>query len=137
MSGAADKARALANNVKDIPKSVPVSVRFTDNFSVIGQHVASLINSKNKLAGMGIGHNAAGTNNWRGGPTWVGERGPEIVNLPRGAQVIPNHKIGGGATDLSQATIEALAAAIARRPNVLDGRVMAASVDRRVGAALR
>jgi hypothetical protein len=41
--------------------------------------------------------NAMGTDNWRGGPTWVGERGPEIVNLPRGAQVIPNHKTGGGA----------------------------------------
>jgi hypothetical protein len=38
----------------------------------------------------GIGHNAGGTDNWRGGPTWVGERGPEIVNLPRGAQVIPS-----------------------------------------------
>jgi hypothetical protein len=38
---------------------------------------------------------ADGTDNWRGGPTWVGERGPEILNLPRGSQVIPNHKIGG------------------------------------------
>jgi septum formation inhibitor MinC len=35
--------------------------------------------------------NANGTNDWRGGPTWVGERGPEIVNLPKHAQVIPNH----------------------------------------------
>ena len=43
----------------------------------------------------GIPGNAAGTNNWKGGPTWVGERGPEIVNLPRGAQVIPNHDIRG------------------------------------------
>ena len=34
-----------------------------------------------------IGNNANGTDNWRGGPTWVGERGPEIVNLPRGSQV--------------------------------------------------
>jgi len=33
---------------------------------------------------------ANGTNYWRGGPTVVGERGPEIVNLPKGAQVIPN-----------------------------------------------
>ena len=41
-----------------------------------------------------VGKNAMGTDNWRGGPTWVGERGPEIVNLPRGAQVIPNHRIG-------------------------------------------
>lgn len=34
---------------------------------------------------------AGGTDNWRGGPLVVGERGPEIVNLPAGAQVIPNH----------------------------------------------
>lgn len=39
---------------------------------------------------------AGGTPNWRGGPALVGERGPEIVNLPRGAEVIPNHQIGGG-----------------------------------------
>lgn len=47
-----------------------------------------------------IGSNAAGTDNWRGGPTWVGENGPEIVNLPKGAQVIPNdiarQAAGGG-----------------------------------------
>lgn len=41
-----------------------------------------------------IGKNALGTDNWRGGLSWVGERGPELVNLPRGAQVIPNNKIG-------------------------------------------
>jgi hypothetical protein len=41
-----------------------------------------------------IGNNAGGTDFWRGGPTWVGEKGPEIINLPRGAQVIPNHKLG-------------------------------------------
>lgn len=39
-----------------------------------------------------FGHNADGTDNWRGGLTWVGERGPELVNLPRGAGVIPNHE---------------------------------------------
>lgn len=37
----------------------------------------------------GIGNNAEGTSNWRGGLTWVGENGPEVVNLPRGSQVIP------------------------------------------------
>jgi len=41
------------------------------------------------------GHNALGTDFWRGGATWVGERGPEIVNLPRGSQVIPNNRLGG------------------------------------------
>jgi hypothetical protein len=34
-----------------------------------------------------FGHNANGTSNWRGGLTWVGERGPELVNLPKGSQV--------------------------------------------------
>jgi TP901 family phage tail tape measure protein len=33
------------------------------------------------------GKNARGTNYWRGGLTWVGERGPELVDLPRGARV--------------------------------------------------
>ncbi|WP_275789115.1 D-alanyl-D-alanine carboxypeptidase family protein [Pararhizobium gei] len=40
----------------------------------------------------GIGTNAKGTDNWRGGPTWVGEEGPEIINAPRGAQIIPAHR---------------------------------------------
>jgi hypothetical protein len=37
---------------------------------------------------------AGGTDNWRGGMTWVGENGPELLNLPRGSQVIPNHELG-------------------------------------------
>lgn len=38
----------------------------------------------------GIGKNAAGTNNWRGGLTWVGESGPELIDLPQGSKVYPN-----------------------------------------------
>ena len=34
------------------------------------------------------GHNATGTADWRGGLTWVGEAGPELVNLPRGSQIL-------------------------------------------------
>lgn len=34
-----------------------------------------------------VGNNAKGTDNWRGGLTWVGERGPELINLPKGSQV--------------------------------------------------
>lgn len=36
---------------------------------------------------MANGFNAAGTQNWRGGLTWVGEAGPELVSLPRGSQI--------------------------------------------------
>lgn len=37
-----------------------------------------------------IGHNAAGTDNWRGGATAVNEQGGEILNLPSGTQIIPH-----------------------------------------------
>jgi len=38
----------------------------------------------------GHGHNAAGTDSWRGGWTWVGEEGPELINLPRGTEILSN-----------------------------------------------
>lgn len=38
---------------------------------------------------------ASGTNFAAGGMALVGEKGPEIVNIPRGSQVIPNNKISG------------------------------------------
>lgn len=38
------------------------------------------------------GYNAAGDSNWRGGLTWVGEGGPELVRLPRGSQIYSNQE---------------------------------------------
>lgn len=38
------------------------------------------------------GYNAAGDSNWRGGLTWVGEAGPELVALPRGSQIYSNQE---------------------------------------------
>lgn len=51
----------------------------------------------------GVGRNATGTPNWRGGWTTVGEKGPELMNLPRGTQIIPheaslNTPMGGSIT---------------------------------------
>lgn len=48
-----------------------------------------------------VGHNAAGTESWRGGWTYVNEKGGEIMNLPSGTQIIPheasrNTPVGGG-----------------------------------------
>jgi hypothetical protein len=37
---------------------------------------------------------ASGTDNAPGGLAIVGEKGPELVNLPRGSQVVPNNQIG-------------------------------------------
>ena len=36
-----------------------------------------------------IGHNASGTQDWRGGLTWVGENGPELAELPSGTRITP------------------------------------------------
>jgi hypothetical protein len=63
---------------------------------------------------------AEGTNSAPGGMAMVGERGPELVNLPRGSQVIPNNvtrgMMGGGgaityapAIDARGASVEAVA----------------------------
>ncbi len=41
----------------------------------------------------GIGLYANGTNNAPGGLSIVGERGPELLNLPRGSGVMSNHKL--------------------------------------------
>ena len=50
----------------------------------------------------GIGHMALGGDNWRGGLTWVGENGPELINLPKGASVTPNHKLDQSGSSVTQ-----------------------------------
>lgn len=40
----------------------------------------------NKIAG----HNASGTNDWRGGFTYVHEQGGELINLPQHTQIVPH-----------------------------------------------
>ena len=82
MAGAADKARALANGIKDIPDQKTVTVTY---FEITKSIRAA---QDRRLPGF-----ANGTNFAPGGAAWVGERGPEKVYLPRGSQVIPNHKI--------------------------------------------
>ncbi len=48
---------------------------------------------------------ANGTSFHPGGMAWVGERGPELLSLPRGAQVIPNAqsmRLAGTATTIQR-----------------------------------
>ena len=37
-----------------------------------------------------VGKNAQGDNNWKGGLTWVGEKGAELVDLPKGSRILPH-----------------------------------------------
>lgn len=52
-------------------------------------------------------YNATGNDNWRGGLTWVGEAGPELVSLPGGTQILnaqDSRNLGG---DTFYVTIDA------------------------------
>jgi phage-related protein len=53
-----------------------------------------------------IGYLAKGTDFWKGGLAWVGEQGPELLNLPRGSKVTPKAESrrmasGGGGTNIT------------------------------------
>ena len=59
-----------------------------------------LFGSNNNPSSSGGGHsrNAKGTPYWQGGLTWVGEEGPELVDLPTGSRIYNNQQstsIGG------------------------------------------
>jgi len=53
------------------------------------------------LTSLITGFFADGTNYAPGGLAVVGEEGPELVNLPRGSQVIPNDRIGGSTFNIN------------------------------------
>ncbi len=75
--------------------------------SGVGQSVGNMTNTINNAPRqLQIGRNALGTSNWRGGLTWVGEEGPELVDLPPGTRIYNNRQsmrialagVGGGDT---------------------------------------
>jgi hypothetical protein len=47
----------------------------------------------------------AATGGWRSGLTWVGEEGPELVNLPGGSYVNTAAQSRGAATTVVNATV--------------------------------
>ncbi|NQV14296.1 hypothetical protein HQ531_02475, partial [bacterium] len=53
--------------------------------------------------GAGLGFNAKGTRSWRGGPTMVGEDGPELIDPPAGTRIFNNREtmnlFGGDMTE--------------------------------------
>ncbi len=74
----------------------------------LGNAVLNLFGGGTNFAGQTampgmMGRFAMGTDYAPGGLSLVGESGPELVRLPRGASVTPNHKLGGmGGTTINQ-----------------------------------
>lgn len=89
-----DRFGALSKIVDRVFDKIAGIARFIYGGGIIGELLRDepkLGDRTKQLQSSGlIPGNANGTNNWRGGPTWVGERGPEIVNVPRGSQILSN-----------------------------------------------
>jgi soluble cytochrome b562 len=60
------------------------------SMGAFGKTIATRLNTVSKVPGF-----ANGTNFAPGGLALVGERGPELVSMPRGSKVTPNHAMGG------------------------------------------
>lgn len=98
-----DGTKSASQGFADLGKSI---LRMLEEAAIKASIVRPL------FAGLGLGgggsgllnlipHFASGTNFAPGGVSLVGERGPELVNLPRGSQVVPNHRLsGGGSTSI-------------------------------------
>lgn len=78
---------------------------------IFGGGLGSIFGGGDPWAGLRIPQFARGTDFAPGGMALVGEQGPELVNLPRGAQVIPNHQLGqamgGGGQQSVKVQVEA------------------------------
>lgn len=84
----------LENVAKQLAKAALQAALFGDG------PLAGLFGGGGFLGGLfgggGLKFFARGTNYAPGGAAIVGEEGPELVHLPRGSKVIPNHKLGQG-----------------------------------------
>ena len=80
-----EKAYSGAQGLRDWFSNIQSKTKIGDLFKKINSpnYQQNLIN---KLSG----HNATGTNDWRGGLTYVHEQGGELINLPRHTQIIPH-----------------------------------------------
>ena len=91
-AGAWSSAGSIATSVIEGISSVISTL-----IGLIGEAISSMANMASNLPVVGglfgrIGGNASGTDNWKGGLTYVHEKGGELMNLPSGTQIIPHDK---------------------------------------------
>lgn len=121
---AIEKERKSIDQVREaMDKTNGKKAKVTVTSEGIGKAISGLRTLKDLLSGIGSttkvnnptpgmfdpDQNAKGTDNFRGGMTWVGEKGPELINLRKGAQIIPNHKIAATAKSVRGSGVMAVA----------------------------
>ena len=85
----------------------------------------------NALHNAGIPGFASGTSSAPGGISWVGERGPELMYIPRGAQIIPSNQTGSATAGGQQQII------VQSPPIYLDGRLLTSGMMPYLANAIR
>lgn len=112
-----EKLSWLGNKIQSIPVlgslisgAKTIGSGILDAVGNAGQSLSSALGNALSASTVGVvGHNAVGTNYWRGGLTRVHERGGEIINLPGGTQIIPHdvsQRMAGGRTVNVYVTIQ-------------------------------
>lgn len=76
--------------------------------------------------------NAAGDTNWRGGLTWVGEQGPELVSLPQGSRIYSNPESERIAAGTDTRAIESLLSGITAKLQRIDDNLSDMETVRRM-----
>lgn len=96
-----DALITFAGLAEGVARSINLIAKAIDLIS--GGRISKILAMKNAGAtgglspkALGLPAFAEGVQNFGGGMAIVGERGPELVNLPRGSDVIPNGQLGGG-----------------------------------------
>jgi hypothetical protein len=98
--------KSLSDAFRDMERQIVQSIS-----RIAAQNIADAVFGKSGSAG-GFGDFAkwlgsiipsfaGGTNYAPGGMALVGERGPEIINIPRGSKVTPNDRIGGNVISIN------------------------------------
>ena len=143
LAGAANFGRGIVQHVID-----GISGLIGQLGSAAGRIGDTIKNAVNNIPGIGGIANwagfAEGTDNAPGGLAMVGEKGPELVYLPKGAQVTPNNRLnsiagGGGASGGNNGGRNSASnGGIAQPVNlVLDGRTLATAILPYLADAIR
>jgi len=93
-----EKATAEASKQNEYKRKIEDTTRALDEMSNAQKKIWDKaqkgdVLSRSQAKAMGMPGFSKGVENFRGGMALVGEDGPELVNLPKGSDVIPNHKM--------------------------------------------
>lgn len=79
--GIQEKTKKVIGNIKKFWKGLKEFLKHP---------ITGTINFIQKKKAERVGKNARGTSSWRGGLTWVGEQGAELIDLPQGTRIYSN-----------------------------------------------